>query len=113
MVLQSGAEVAEEGNAIEGQGVPSGEGNHLDGCADSRTGSRREEALLAEGAKPAFAAPSLARPLLNPSMFVLISMLASAFLAHYNAPKFFAELEGAHAALLFVVVFWEGRPPLS
>ena len=26
-------------------------------------------------------------------MFVLISMLASAFLAHYNAPKFYGELE--------------------
>ena len=48
---------------------------------------------LAESAKPAFSAPTAASPLINPSMFVLISMLASAFLAHYNAPKFYSELE--------------------
>ena len=49
-------------------------------------------AALAASAQPAFAAPTAARPLLNPSIFVLVSMLASAFLAHYNAPKFYNEL---------------------
>jgi len=48
--------------------------------------------MLAPSAVPAFAAPTLAKPLINPLMFVLVSMLASAFLAHYNAPKFYAEL---------------------
>jgi len=43
--------------------------------------------------RPAFAAPTAARPLLNSGMFVLLSMLSSAFLAHYNAPKFYDELE--------------------
>jgi sodium-coupled neutral amino acid transporter 11 len=42
---------------------------------------------------PNFAAASAAQPLINPSIFVLVSMLASAFLAHYNAPKFYNELE--------------------
>uniref|UniRef100_A0A7S2IT91 Amino acid transporter transmembrane domain-containing protein n=1 Tax=Haptolina brevifila TaxID=156173 RepID=A0A7S2IT91_9EUKA len=49
-------------------------------------------AMIGETARPLFAAPSAARPLLNPSVFVLISMLATAFLAHYNAPKYFNEL---------------------
>jgi sodium-coupled neutral amino acid transporter 11 len=48
--------------------------------------------LIAESARPAFAAPTLARPLINPSIFVLVSMLATAFLAHYNAPKYYKEL---------------------
>ena len=50
-------------------------------------------AKLAESARPAFAAPTAAAPLINANMFVLVSMLASAFLAHYNAPKFYNELE--------------------
>ena len=45
------------------------------------------QGLIAESARPHFAAASAARPLLNPSIFVLVSMLATAFLAHYNAPK--------------------------
>ena len=49
-------------------------------------------AALSESAQPLFAAPTLAKPLINPSIFVLVSMLASAFLAHYNAPKFYNEL---------------------
>ena len=40
--------------------------------------------------QPRFAAAP--GPLLNLNIFVLISMLATAFLAHYNAPKFFKEL---------------------
>lgn len=48
---------------------------------------------IAESMRPVFSAPTAARPLFNPSMFVLVSMLASAFLAHYNAPKFYNELE--------------------
>mmetsp|Transcript_21613 Transcript_21613/g.55207 ORF Transcript_21613/g.55207 Transcript_21613/m.55207 type:complete len:497 (+) Transcript_21613:76-1566(+) len=47
---------------------------------------------IAEAARPSFVAASAARPLLNPSVFVLVSMLATAFLAHYNAPKYFNEL---------------------
>jgi sodium-coupled neutral amino acid transporter 11 len=31
-------------------------------------------------------------PILNSQIFVLVSMLATAFLAHYNAPKFYVEL---------------------
>jgi len=50
-------------------------------------------AAIAEASQPSFAAASAARPLLNPAIFVLISMLASAFLAHYNAPKFYKELQ--------------------
>jgi len=49
--------------------------------------------LIAPSARPAFAAASASRPLLNPSIFVLVSMLATAFLAHYNAPKYYKELE--------------------
>ena len=44
---------------------------------------------IAESARPVFVAPSAARPLINPAIFVLVSMLSSAFLAHYNAPKFY------------------------
>jgi len=46
---------------------------------------------IAESARPAFAMPGAA-PLLNAKIFVLISMAATAFLAHYNAPKFYKEL---------------------
>ena len=49
-------------------------------------------ALIDKSLQPAFAAPTAARPLLNPGMFVLLSMLSSAFLAHYNAPKQYEEL---------------------
>jgi len=48
---------------------------------------------IAESARPVFVAPSAARPLINPAIFVLVSMLSSAFLAHYNAPKFYKELQ--------------------
>ena len=47
---------------------------------------------IAAAAQPRFLAASAARPLLNPSAFVLVSMLSTAFLAHYNAPKYFNEL---------------------
>jgi len=42
--------------------------------------------------QPSFFAPTAARPVVNSGMFVLLSMLSSAFLAHYNAPKFYDEL---------------------
>ena len=42
----------------------------------------RFNAMIAESARPLFAAPTAARPLLNPSIFVVVSMLATAFLAH-------------------------------
>lgn len=32
-------------------------------------------------------------PLMSPMVFVLVSMLSTAYIAHYNAPKFYAELE--------------------
>ena len=48
---------------------------------------------IAASSQPLFAAPSAARPLLNSGAFVLLSMLASAYLAHYNAPKFYDELQ--------------------
>ena len=50
-------------------------------------------AAIPEAMRPVFSAPTAARPLVNPAIFVLVSMLASAFLAHYNAPKFYNELE--------------------
>ncbi len=53
-------------------------------------------ALLEPSMRPAFAAAAgggaSAPPLINLSIFVLVSMLASAYVAHYNAPKFYAEL---------------------
>jgi len=48
--------------------------------------------LIAESSRPAFVAATAARPLVNSRIFVLISMLATAFLAHYNAPKYYKEL---------------------
>lgn len=45
-----------------------------------------------DSSRPAFVAASAARPLINTRIFVLISMLATAFLAHYNAPKYYKEL---------------------
>jgi len=48
--------------------------------------------LISESARPAFAASTAAKPLINPSIFVLVSMLATAFLAHYNAPRYYSEL---------------------
>jgi sodium-coupled neutral amino acid transporter 11 len=50
-------------------------------------------AAISAAAQPAFAAHTVARPLLNTGMFVLLSMLASAYLAHYNAPKFYEDLQ--------------------
>ena len=49
--------------------------------------------LIAESARPSFAAATAAQPLINSGIFVLVSMLATAFLAHYNAPKFYNSLE--------------------
>jgi sodium-coupled neutral amino acid transporter 11 len=43
-------------------------------------------------ARPLFVARAAGEPLLNAKAFVLVSMMATAFLAHYNAPKFFKEL---------------------
>jgi len=48
---------------------------------------------ISAASQPLFAAPTAARPLLNSGIFVLLSMLASAYLAHYNAPKFYDELQ--------------------
>ena len=47
--------------------------------------------LISEGSRPAFAAAT--GGLVNTRIFVLVSMLATAFLAHYNAPKYYKELE--------------------
>lgn len=43
---------------------------------------------IAEASRPKFASALT----VGPEVFVLISMLASAFLAHYNAPKTYKEL---------------------
>jgi sodium-coupled neutral amino acid transporter 11 len=50
----------------------------------------RFNSLIEQKLKPRFAAA--AGPMMNFNVFVLVSMLATAFLAHYNAPKFFQEL---------------------
>mmetsp|Transcript_9540 Transcript_9540/g.15597 ORF Transcript_9540/g.15597 Transcript_9540/m.15597 type:complete len:574 (-) Transcript_9540:94-1815(-) len=49
-------------------------------------------ALIPASSQPFFAAASASSPLLNSSIFVLVSMVATTFLAHYNAPKFYQEL---------------------
>ena len=52
-----------------------------------RAGGKFHGAITA-AAQPSFAAAGAAPgPLLNARLFVLVSMLASAYLAHYNAPK--------------------------
>merc|ERR1719183_495586 len=48
--------------------------------------------MLPLAGQPAFASPTLARPLLNPGIFVLLSMLPSAFGAHFNAARFYSDL---------------------
>lgn len=48
--------------------------------------------VTAEGSRPFFAAHTASNPLINPSIFVLISMLATNYLCHYNAPKLYQEL---------------------
>jgi sodium-coupled neutral amino acid transporter 11 len=55
-------------------------------------GGRFHEAIPL-AARPSFTPVSAAAPLFNARIFVLVSMLATAFLAHYNAPKYFQELE--------------------
>lgn len=44
---------------------------------------------LAENAKPVFSGTAA----LNPLVLILVSMLSTAFVAHFNAPKFYAELK--------------------
>jgi amino acid permease len=41
---------------------------------------------------PRFGPPEDIADLLTPDIFVLVSLLSTAFMAHYNAPKFFLEL---------------------
>mmetsp|Transcript_47544 Transcript_47544/g.153656 ORF Transcript_47544/g.153656 Transcript_47544/m.153656 type:complete len:477 (-) Transcript_47544:425-1855(-) len=53
-------------------------------------GARAE--LIAPAMRPAFAAAAGPLGGLNLKALVLVSMLATTFLAHYNAPKFYAEL---------------------
>jgi amino acid permease len=49
---------------------------------------------LAPELAPAFGAPeTLSGVFTNPNIFILVSMLSTAFMAHYNAPKFYWELE--------------------
>jgi len=43
-------------------------------------------------------------PLLSPMVFVLVSMLSTSFIAHYNAPKFYTELENRSIPKLNKVV---------
>lgn len=49
-------------------------------------------ALIPASARPAFSAPVGVLGGLNLKSLVLVSMLATTFLAHYNAPKFYTEL---------------------
>lgn len=44
---------------------------------------------LAETAQPVFSGSGA----LNPLALILVSMLSTAFVAHFNAPKFYAELK--------------------
>jgi len=48
--------------------------------------------LIEPALQPKVAALAKGQPLLNMNVVVLVSMLATTFLAHYNAPKFFKEL---------------------
>jgi len=49
--------------------------------------------LIAENARPLFAAATSSRSLFNPSLLVLISMLSLGLSVHYTAPIFFRELK--------------------
>lgn len=42
---------------------------------------------------PRFGPPEDLSDLLNPNIFLLVSMLSTAYMAHYNAPKFYLELK--------------------
>lgn len=44
---------------------------------------------LSEGAKPVFGGSAA----LNPLALILVSMLSTAFVAHFNAPKFYTDLK--------------------
>jgi sodium-coupled neutral amino acid transporter 11 len=48
---------------------------------------------LAQSARPSFDLKNL--PLINLRAFVLLSMLSTSYVCHYNAPKFYAELKDA------------------
>ncbi|KAL1520244.1 hypothetical protein AB1Y20_023714 [Prymnesium parvum] len=65
----------------------------------------RFHAAIAPALRPRFDPTS---SLLNPKAFVLVSMLATAFLAHYNAPKMYKELappaDGSSKATRFNLV---------
>lgn len=54
-------------------------------------GGQFHEAIAAN-LRPALASGA-GSPLLGPMIFVLVSMLSTSFIAHYNAPKFYTELE--------------------
>jgi len=47
---------------------------------------------LQESTRPHFEDPTGASPFFDPNLFVLMSMLSTAAMAHYNAPKFLREL---------------------
>jgi len=48
--------------------------------------------VMAASSRPFFEAHTASHPLINPSIFVLISMLATNYLCHYNAPQLYQEL---------------------
>ena len=52
----------------------------------------RFHASIAPALQPKFVPLAAGASVLNPRVLVLVSMLATAFLAHYNAPKMFKEL---------------------
>jgi amino acid permease len=68
-----------------------------------RAGGRYFE-NLAPQFLPSFAPKSIADSVFDPNIFLLISMLSTAFMAHYNAPKFYWELENNTLARYNMVV---------
>ncbi len=49
-------------------------------------------------------------PLMGPMVFVLVSMLSTSFIAHYNAPKFYTELEDRSIPKVIHNGFLPSRP---
>ena len=58
---------------------------------------------LAKSARPSFGLKNL--PLVNVRAFVLLSMMSTSYICHYNAPKFYAELKDASMPRFNRVVF--------
>lgn len=68
---------------------------------DSYVEGGRFFAGLAEDAKPVFSGSGA----MNSGALILVSMLSTAFVAHFNAPKFYAELKDKSVPR-YVFVYW-------